>query len=373
MTFRSTTTSHFHKELTHQSYSQIDFVLINRPWRNAVKDYSTTDRTIIDSDHKLVTCKIDRKLAKKQAERPDRIPKYRTPTEERKREYNLQIRTIIEQDEHRGQDASFTDFAQIMLQAAQKQLTPVPREQKKPYISENTWRLIEEKYAKEVQLPHPTEEIKALQIEIRKQVKNDKEEHMKKQLEEANEQGYKWEGLKILKQKFNPRFTKFKDKDGNRIPVHEYATKAAEYLDNEQWKDETDQLPEKKTNPQPTNDGQYKFKTSIFEENELDAVLQNFASNRSPGPDEVRVELVQYLDKENRRHLLKMINETYEKGRLEESLHLATVVSIFKKGDSSLLSNYRPISLLQTFYKIVASLLKERLCAALDSWIYPTQ
>ena len=87
-----------------------------------------------------------------------------------------------------------------MLQAAQTQLTPVPREQKKPYISENTWRLIEEKYAKEVQLPHPTEEIKALRIEIRKRVKNDKEEHMKKQLEEANEQGYKWGRLKILKQ-----------------------------------------------------------------------------------------------------------------------------------------------------------------------------
>ena len=46
-------------------------------------------------------------------------------------------------------------------------------------------------------------------------------------------------------------------------------------------------------------------------------------------------------------------------------MNLANVASIYKKGDSSNLANYRPISLLQSFYKVLASLVKERID---DAW-----
>lgn len=58
---------------------------------------------------------------------------------------------------------------------------------------------------------------------------------------------------------------------------------------------------------------------------------------------------------------------------MEETLNLANVASIYKKGDSTSLSNYRPISLLQTAYKILASLIKERIAAGIDDDIYKTQ
>ena len=51
----------------------------------------------------------------------------------------------------------------------------------------------------------------------------------------------------------------------------------------------------------------------------------------------------------------------------------AVVVSIYKKGDSSRLSNYRPISLLTSCYKILAAMVKERLDKGLDSWLMNTQ
>ena len=54
-------------------------------------------------------------------------------------------------------------------------------------------------------------------------------------------------------------------------------------------------------------------------------------------------------------------------------MQLATVASIYEKGDSSNLENYRPISLLQTAYKIVASLIKERLDAGIDHVVHKTQ
>ena len=49
------------------------------------------------------------------------------------------------------------------------------------------------------------------------------------------------------------------------------------------------------------------------------------------------------------------------------------VAFIYKKEDSSELGNYRPISLLQIFYKMIAALIKERIGARLDDWIHETQ
>ena len=51
----------------------------------------------------------------------------------------------------------------------------------------------------------------------------------------------------------------------------------------------------------------------------------------------------------------------------------ANVASIFKKGDTKKLENYRPISLLTTFYKIIASGTQVRLAAGLDHIVQPTQ
>ena len=110
-----------------------------------------------------------------------------------------------------------------------------------------------------------------------------------------------------------------------------------------------------------------------FSKQELDMVITRQANNKTPGTDRLRAELVKYLDDNNREKLLININQMHATGTLETSLHEATIVSLYKKGDSSKLENYRPIALLQTFYKIIASLIKNRLAQGLEEWIMKTQ
>ena len=51
----------------------------------------------------------------------------------------------------------------------------------------------------------------------------------------------------------------------------------------------------------------------------------------------------------------------------------AKVIMIFKKGDSKDLTNYRPISLLNSIYKLYASMIKRRLTSKLEPYLSKTQ
>ena len=49
-----------------------------------------------------------------------------------------------------------------------------------------------------------------------------------------------------------------------------------------------------------------------------------------------------------------------------ESCKRANLVAIYKKGDATHMRNYRPIALLQVFYKILAGMIRTRLIHAYD-------
>ena len=57
----------------------------------------------------------------------------------------------------------------------------------------------------------------------------------------------------------------------------------------------------------------------------------------------------------------EMVETTFETGSLPESSKIAVAQFIFKKGNSPLLKNYRPISLTSYHYKIIAFVLMERI------------
>ena len=79
-------------------------------------------------------------------------------------------------------------------------------------------------------------EFRRLKNEVKKAVKQDKMQKTLDSLEEFDQnQAYKWEGVKRLKAKICPKFTKFKNAAGERIPAKEYAEEAAKYLAEVQW------------------------------------------------------------------------------------------------------------------------------------------
>ena len=58
--------------------------------------------------------------------------------------------------------------------------------------------------------------------EIKRQVQQNRENDLLKQIEEITAQGYKWDGLKKFRAKFSPSYTKFKDLEGNHVPFQDF-------------------------------------------------------------------------------------------------------------------------------------------------------
>ena len=96
---------------------------------------------------------------------------------------------------------------------------------------------------------------------------------------------------------------------------------------------------------------------------ELKRVIVNLQSSRASGHDGVLPEFWKALasDEEALAVLLGLCNLCWSQKKIPTPWRQATVVTLFKKGDTSLPQNYRPISLLCVAYKVLAALLLARL------------
>ena len=106
---------------------------------------------------------------------------------------------------------------------------------------------------------------------------------------------------------------------------------------------------------------------------ELTDALAGMTRNKSPGPDGLSVEFFAAFWPRLGPLLVKVINAAYTSGFLPDSMKESATRLIFKKGDRKSLKNWRPISLLNTDYKICSKALSLRLSKVLSSIISPDQ
>ena len=88
---------------------------------------------------------------------------------------------------------------------------------------------------------------------------------------------------------------------------------------------------------------------------------------KSPGPDGIRPKVIKNIANEIVEPLLHIFNLSICTGKVADDLKLAKVIPLYKKGETYLPGNYRPISLLNVFDKLLERLMYNRLYSHLQA------
>ena len=101
--------------------------------------------------------------------------------------------------------------------------------------------------------------------------------------------------------------------------------------------------------------------------------MKKIGKNKTPGYDGLPVEFFITFWSEIKYMVLDSFNDAFKEGELSEMQKQIILSLIYKKGDRRLFKNYRPISLSNVDYKILAYVLANRLQKVLNKLITPEQ
>ena len=99
---------------------------------------------------------------------------------------------------------------------------------------------------------------------------------------------------------------------------------------------------------------------SPVDEQEIQNCIINLKA-ASPGPDHIMPQVIKSCASAISKPLTHLVNLSFLRGVVPDSLKIANIIPIFKAGDRDLLSNHRPISLLNCFSIICERLMHNRL------------
>lgn len=94
---------------------------------------------------------------------------------------------------------------------------------------------------------------------------------------------------------------------------------------------------------------------------EIIRIIKDLKSKTSTDYWDLSTKLIKLISKEISLPLTRIINDSLDSGSFPDTLKLAKVIPLFKKGDSHDAANYRPISLLPVFSKILEKIMYIRL------------
>jgi hypothetical protein len=90
-------------------------------------------------------------------------------------------------------------------------------------------------------------------------------------------------------------------------------------------------------------------------EEEIIDIISILDSNKATGPDKISNKMIISIKNEIAKPLCLLFNKSLRLKKYPRSWKIAHVIPLFKNGDKSLPSNYRPVSLLYCVSKIFAN------------------
>ena len=111
----------------------------------------------------------------------------------------------------------------------------------------------------------------------------------------------------------------------------------------------------------------------LFTRDELLTALKGLQTGKTPGSDGLSTDFYLCFWDDLGDCLLSVLNESFHAGSLAESQYEGLLRLVHKKDDRRLPKNWRPISLLNTDYKLASKIITDRLKKVMSSIVHPDQ
>ena len=360
---------HPQDDITPSSFSQIDFCLADKSNLEHILDIWSDRNATLQSHHFLVYVAMDLHFSTHSTSKPAfkgcSLSTLRdTPSIQRgfcERFCDESTKTVATRnlDRHAANVARAMHAASIV--ASSGKLQP-----NRPWISTSTLILLERRQQERQSGNYDAEH--ELHKQVRQSVKRDRKHWLDTQLA-----GGPWCAVRALRKGTTKRPIQVRDASNSVVDSADRAETMADYFEHVQWAVTfADLVPSGGDHLGPS----LAINVDNFTIEEIRMALKALSTGKAPGGDGVPPEfwkvLLQSEDAVN--ELLLLLQACWESKDIPEQWRVATVVLLYKKGNSSLPENYRPISLLSIGYKILAWILQKRLQhGGSEDRIHPTQ
>lgn len=354
--------------------NQIDYILVNKRFRNSIYAVKTYPGADIGSDHNPIIAKLKTRLkiikTRNKHIRLDR-KKLHDPSiqEEIKQKLGRDMQRIGEELGETDSDVNkfWKTVKEPILKITTEQITSREKMKKSEWMNNEILQLMEDRRkVKNINI----EKYKQIQRTIRRKIREAKEKWMTDRCAEIEELDKKYDTFNLHK--------RIKEVTGN------YKTRKSNILLNDDgkiqlnieeklqtWKLYIQQLFDDNRIPQHNynnaSTGPY------ISKEEVTHAVKNAKSGKALGPDEVYAEVIKMLDDTGIYVLTKLFNIIYDTGAIPNEWLTSTFVTIPKTTNAKRCNEYRTISLMSQTLKIFLKIIHNRIYKRCEAVISESQ
>lgn len=351
--------------------NQIDFIMINNRFRNAIKSAKTYPGADIGSDHNPLVAQLRVRLKKiSRHNKSDRVNIDALKDKDKKLELctqlNNNIKSLKEHIGNRGTDEIWSDLRDTAKETTLEILGKASRYKGKDWMTSEILQLMEDRRLQK----NNKENYYGINRIIKREIKKAKEKWINEQcseietLERKHDSFHLHKKIKVMTHTYKRKTPAKLIDDNNKLVIDKpeelevwraYITEC--FSD---FRETIDQFDSGLDGPE------------ILKE-ELLKALKETKNGKATGPDDLCVEILKLLDDENISLLLKLFNRIYNTGEVPRQWLQSTFVTLPKKSNSKRCSEYRLISLMCHTLKVFLRILHSRLWRKIDENISETQ
>ena len=284
------------------------------------------------------------------------VPEYRVEVKNRFEALNLEEATNV--------DDMWEEMKKAIHEAANIHIPKKKKKKISPWLSTEAIKIAEDR--RSARAAGNKDRVREMNGAFQKQAREDKEAYLNERCKDMEEEGKKgrtremFAEMRKITGKFTPRMGSLKNGKGEIMgDIEEVKNRWKEYTETLYKVDERVEKMEEIV----TDD--YEKEPNIMEA-EVEWAIEQLKNNKSPGADEIPIELIKAAGDGITKEITVLCNKIWEKGEWPSDWEKSIFVPILKKGDARECGNYRTIALISHTSKILLKIIHKRMESTME-------